>query len=447
MDVSLEELVSWDVLEQFMQDIPGEPAGMSDHSISEGLNQGLGHDTLPMCNDVPACSSGSSVCADAYPGVWPPASGGALGGHNAAALAQALGPNWQQQGPTFPMPQLAQTWGAEFLPSVLGGPDEDRGGDALANIELESPTAGGAGNGENTPAVAGRQVHKQRFVWTAELHRSFEKAVNTLGIDHAKPQAISQLMHCEGEGAPTRQNIKSHLQKYRLLMQKRARQHSSAVAPAPAPAAPSSSTAFGGEGTAATSAAVASPGGAGSVEQEQSSSFAGSSGGAAVELEDEKPQQPIDQSVLEQHLARQEMNLKVQMDLQTKLHRQLLMQRQLQHQLEHSCNSSNLSTAPPPTMEVPREREGGIDPQHFQAMLQLKNSLRERLTKHVVMQQEMLQHLDALVSSEVSKPAASSESAERLRGYACAGACRDDMESTQLQAQPPLDDDAIPANG
>lgn len=75
------------------------------------------------------------------------------------------------------------------------------------------------------------------------------------------------------------------------------------------------------------------------------------------------------------------------MDLQTKLHRQLLMQRQLQHQLEHSCNSSNLSTAPPTTTEGPREREGGIDPQHFQAMLQLKNSLRERLTKHVVMQQ------------------------------------------------------------
>jgi hypothetical protein len=31
-------------------------------------------------------------------------------------------------------------------------------------------------------------------------------------------------MNCEGEGAPTRQNIKSHLQKYRLLIQKRAKQ-------------------------------------------------------------------------------------------------------------------------------------------------------------------------------------------------------------------------------
>ena len=34
-------------------------------------------------------------------------------------------------------------------------------------------------------------------------YRRFEAAVNTLGIDQAKPQAISQLMNCEGEGAPT----------------------------------------------------------------------------------------------------------------------------------------------------------------------------------------------------------------------------------------------------
>ena len=64
---------------------------------------------------------------------------------------------------------------------------------------------GGHGHGGGG---AGRPNQKQRFVWTAELHHRFEAAVNTLGIDHAKPQAISQLMDCEGEGAPTRQNIK-----------------------------------------------------------------------------------------------------------------------------------------------------------------------------------------------------------------------------------------------
>merc|ERR1719478_1676521 len=93
---------------------------------------------------------------------------------------------------------------------------------------MQRPGGGGGGGGGGMPddgsGAAGRPVHKQRFVWTSELHRRFEAAVNTLGVDQAKPQAISQLMNCEGEGAPTRQNIKSHLQKYRLLIQKRARQ-------------------------------------------------------------------------------------------------------------------------------------------------------------------------------------------------------------------------------
>ena len=67
------------------------------------------------------------------------------------------------------------------------------------------------------------------------------------------------------------------------------------------------------------------------------------------------------------------MNLKVQMELQTKLHRQLLVQRQLQHQLEHTFSS-------------PGELQG-IEAARWQATLALKNNLRERLTKHVMMQQ------------------------------------------------------------
>ena len=83
------------------------------------------------------------------------------------------------------------------------------------------------------------------------------------------------------------------------------------------------------------------------------------------------------------------MNLRVQMDLQTKLHRQLLVQRQLQHQLEHCF--------------PPSGTDGCDDRQRYHATLSLKNSLRERLTTHVMLQQEMLQHLDALVSSEGTK--------------------------------------------
>ena len=63
---------------------------------------------------------------------------------------------------------------------------------------------------------------KQRFVWTPDLHCRFEAAVHKLGVAHAKPQAIRRLMGCDGEeNAPTRQNIKSHLQKYRLFFSKR----------------------------------------------------------------------------------------------------------------------------------------------------------------------------------------------------------------------------------
>jgi hypothetical protein len=84
------------------------------------------------------------------------------------------------------MPPLAQTWGSDFLPSVLG-----------AEERTDSPNRKGPGpsRGLGLPAAddpaeprSGRPVHKQRFVWTAELHQRFESAVKTLGIDHAKPQ-------------------------------------------------------------------------------------------------------------------------------------------------------------------------------------------------------------------------------------------------------------------
>ena len=78
--------------------------------------------------------------------------------------------------------------------------------------------------GKPRPGGPDEKAGKTRFVWSAELHARFEQAVAKLGVDRAKPQAISQLMGVEGDNAPTRQNIKSHLQKYRLLLKKRAAQ-------------------------------------------------------------------------------------------------------------------------------------------------------------------------------------------------------------------------------
>ena len=397
VDVSLDNLVEWDSLEQIMAEIPDPMSGPAPASAAPGpamqantrtFSSGSSYSGRPSSDlgkHLPAVGASNPGSHRAFPGLvpgaWPLGGVGDMGqlGHtsqtqNAAALAASFYPSWQQGlGAGFPLQALPMergvSWGAELLPFL------EQHDDVLAAAGLTDPPGGMDGGAADHmdpslfssmhgaahagvpggDASSSRPVHKQRFVWTAELHRRFEAAVNTLGVDQAKPQAISQLMNCEGEGAPTRQNIKSHLQKYRLLIQKRQKTSSTGEG-------------AGGCGDAAGDASsVGTGGGVGGVGE-----------GGATDV----------QSELEQHLARQEMNLRVQMDLQTKLHRQLLVQRQLQHQLEH-C--------------FPSQGDPEKDKQRYQATLQLKNSLRERLTTHVMLQQEMLQHLDALVSSEVSK--------------------------------------------
>mmetsp|Transcript_19428 Transcript_19428/g.49657 ORF Transcript_19428/g.49657 Transcript_19428/m.49657 type:complete len:448 (-) Transcript_19428:465-1808(-) len=399
VDVSLDELADWDVFESFMDGITSAeaagaaaagrgggapqacgPAGSSSamprgaHAGAPmGSAMGAGHSAdacaaglgaaMPSLLSQPMGASAAMAALDSLAAGYAPGGGGSM---NAAALSQSLyggfsggaGMAGLQALQALPM-ERGVSWGAELLPLVMDESAENLMDPSM--LDASAPAAdtghGGVGAdslngmGEDAP---GRPMHKQRFVWTGDLHRRFEAAVNTLGIDQAKPQAISALMNCEGEGAPTRQNIKSHLQKYRLLMQKRARQGGR------------DGDLGGATGTQADSAAGGAAGTSGSEQQK-----------ADVHNE------------LEQHLEKQEMNLKMQMDLQTKLHRQLLVQRQLQHQLEHCF---------PSTGDLDYN-----DRQRYQATLSLKNSLRERLTKHVMLQQEMLTHLDALVSNEASK--------------------------------------------
>ncbi|KEH31560.1 two-component response regulator-APRR2-like protein [Medicago truncatula] len=54
---------------------------------------------------------------------------------------------------------------------------------------------------------------KMKVDWTPELHKKFVKAVEQLGIDHAIPSRILDLMKVEGL---TRHNVASHLQKFRM---------------------------------------------------------------------------------------------------------------------------------------------------------------------------------------------------------------------------------------
>ncbi|WOL10304.1 hypothetical protein Cni_G19059 [Canna indica] len=61
------------------------------------------------------------------------------------------------------------------------------------------------------------QTKKPRVVWSVELHQQFMTAVNQLGIDKAVPKKILELMKVPGL---TRENVASHLQKYRLYLRR-----------------------------------------------------------------------------------------------------------------------------------------------------------------------------------------------------------------------------------
>ncbi|GMP86307.1 hypothetical protein CsSME_00039127 [Camellia sinensis var. sinensis] len=80
-----------------------------------------------------------------------------------------------------------------------------------ASAELAELGAGSAGD---EPA---RTLKRPRLVWTPQLHKRFVDAVAHLGIKNAVPKTIMQLMSVDGL---TRENVASHLQKYRLYLKR-----------------------------------------------------------------------------------------------------------------------------------------------------------------------------------------------------------------------------------
>lgn len=62
-----------------------------------------------------------------------------------------------------------------------------------------------------------RSLKRPRLVWTPQLHKRFVDVVAHLGIKNAVPKTIMQLMNVEGL---TRENVASHLQKYRLYLKR-----------------------------------------------------------------------------------------------------------------------------------------------------------------------------------------------------------------------------------
>ncbi|KAF6171160.1 hypothetical protein GIB67_035117 [Kingdonia uniflora] len=60
-------------------------------------------------------------------------------------------------------------------------------------------------------------LKKPRVVWSPELHKLFVKAVQKIGVDKAVPKKILEAMKLPGI---TRENVASHLQKYRIHCKK-----------------------------------------------------------------------------------------------------------------------------------------------------------------------------------------------------------------------------------
>ncbi|GMH15360.1 hypothetical protein Nepgr_017201 [Nepenthes gracilis] len=62
-----------------------------------------------------------------------------------------------------------------------------------------------------------RAVKRPRLVWTPQLHKRFVDVIEHLGIDKAVPKTIMEMMNVEGL---SRENVASHLQKYRLYLKR-----------------------------------------------------------------------------------------------------------------------------------------------------------------------------------------------------------------------------------
>ncbi|KAL6771250.1 ROC75 [Auxenochlorella protothecoides x Auxenochlorella symbiontica] len=114
---------------------------------------------------------------------------------------------WTPRSPTAPAPDP----GGPAAASSAGGVPSGAGGTGLGSAALEhSGTAGSVESGEQ----GGR---KARLVWTQELHNRFINALSHLGLKQAVPKNILTMMNVDGM---TRENVASHLQKYRLYLKK-----------------------------------------------------------------------------------------------------------------------------------------------------------------------------------------------------------------------------------
>lgn len=107
-------------------------------------------------------------------------------------------------------------------PMVVEGEETDRdgsGSDSRKSRKIDcAEEADSALRTENsTDDPSARTLKRPRLVWTPQLHKRFVDVVAHLGIKNAVPKTIMQLMNVDGL---TRENVASHLQKYRLYLKR-----------------------------------------------------------------------------------------------------------------------------------------------------------------------------------------------------------------------------------
>merc|ERR1719183_390225 len=350
----------------------------------EGFSQALdridfSQGALPMLMRGASDHQRSAMCDASFPG-------GGLGapfGNMTTAGQHAC----QMQSAASPLSMLYH--GAT---AALGGHNQVQAPSAVVSTEQMGPD--------------GQQ--KRRFVWSPELHSRFEAAVNALGLDAAKSKSILRLMNVEGL---TKANIKSHLQKYRCLMQKRAASGGATSQPSTAPVSacgePSRDTSpaepalpaitMGALPSALPSALpgvqscmpVASPSAAAGLAT--CANMMDLSALSSSERQAALPDAIISQGggSLQRNLEVQEMTLKVQMDLQEELSRQLQLQKRLQTEMECMMNSR--------AAEASAMDESSATSSKMNNILALKHKLQHELQAHLRMQHQLLSQLNQVV--------------------------------------------------
>ncbi|XP_031399814.1 transcription factor LUX-like [Punica granatum] len=131
-------------------------------------------------------------------------------------LASLRGNSAQSQG--FSTNNNFKSFAENRDPMAVDQDDVDRT-DSRKSRRIESPeeadSALRADNSTDDPSA--RTLKRPRLVWTPQLHKRFVDVVAHLGIKNAVPKTIMQLMNVEGL---TRENVASHLQKYRLYLKR-----------------------------------------------------------------------------------------------------------------------------------------------------------------------------------------------------------------------------------